>query len=73
MKVRYRSEVTSAAFTLTAPAIETAVQARKAPSTSNCRLPRIERRFTTQSSNQAATARAPMTLSIVMMPAPWFR
>ena len=39
----------------------------------NCRLPRIGRRFTTQSSNQAATARAPMTLSIVMRPAPWFR
>ena len=63
----------SAAFSLLAPTIDTAVQARKAPSTSSCRLPKIERRFTTQSSNQAATARAPMTLSIVMMPAPRLR
>ena len=73
MKIRYRSEVTSAALSLVAPTIEIAVQARKAPSTHSCRLPMIGRRFTTQSSTQAATARAPMILSIVMMPAPWFR
>ena len=50
--------------------IETKVHSRKAPSSHSWRVMMTGRRLTVHSRSQAATARAPIPLSMVRMPAP---